>query len=229
MREKSMLSSPIDVVNGSRADSSTENIDCSSSEEDYYCGSSDEESDAAEDSTAGTENGLRARRPHRTSTVPAYLSDRLTRAYLQCFRAAGIDQLHLRGFLQKFVESNGVSRDLHATPGTAAVSHFRQRDETLDPLLDPEDGRMAGLTPSKHLVTLIQENARMAHLLRTKTREEEKAIAERATQSWPAKFPADPDSPRLDYFAPSLKVFSEMLDHDLRAAAERSLQAFSIR
>ena len=47
-----MLSSPIDVVNGSRAGSSTENIDCSSSEEDYYCGSSDEESDAAEDSTA---------------------------------------------------------------------------------------------------------------------------------------------------------------------------------
>ena len=28
-------------------------------------------------------------------------------------------------------------------PGTAAVSRFRQRDETLDPLLDPEDGRMA--------------------------------------------------------------------------------------
>ena len=89
------------------------------------------------------------------------------------------------------------------------------------------------------MITLIQENARLAHLLRTKTAEKaeaekaeaekaeaEKAMAERSARSWPA---SDGDSRGLDYFAPSLKVFSEMLDHDLRAAAERSLDAFSVR
>ena len=250
-RENSMLSSPIDVDKSGLGDggdgfSSSEEDDFFSSDSDEEEDDEDEEEEAAsaasaaaaattehtDNDNADTKTPDAPRRARKRSSIPVSLSHRVVHAYVQCFRDAGIDQLHLLGFLQKSVESHAGALANAAAEAAAAtavararVDQLRQRDDALDPLLDPEDVSAAGLTPSKHLITLIQENARLAHLLRTKTQAEEKAMA----RNWPAMFPEDGDSRGLDYFAPSLKVFSEMLDHDLRAAAERSLNAFSLR
>ena len=143
-------------------------------------------------------------------------------SYVQCFINAGIKQLHLIGTLKEHTMKHIQLTSTSAAGATAATRtnlsphnhHHRNNNERL---LDPEEENGGnGVTSTQYLMTLIKENAKLAHLLKEQ---------EKKNSPWPATF-ADAAGHPAGYFSPDVKVFSDILNHDLESISQRWVSNF---
>ena len=121
--------------------------------------------------------------------------------YVECFAQAGIQHIHLEPSIFKessFDHPIYLNKNINITKN--------------DRLLDPEEDDLNQITNTQYLMTLIKENAKLAHLLKRKTEEERVVVEERSGGG--------------GYFSPDLKVFSTMLNHDLVAITNRYVNNF---
>ena len=155
-------------------------------------------------SNENSNSGKNNRRKRARSTVVHHFNelmgndgrekDRVLYQYLQCFRDAGIDSIYLHGELKESMDRH--MKRMNGTNGTNDANgngangrdtneskRINQNDDiNNERLLDPEDLDSNGVTNTQYLMTLIKENAKLAHLLKTSQEKEE------GHQHWPATF-----------------------------------------
>ena len=187
------------------------------------------------------------------STDSTSSTDAFSFQYVECFRNAGITQIHLLGLLkqrtEKYVQRTTPSTSappVSTATGTTSAKNTKN-NEGLDSLLDPEEDDANGVTNTQYLMTLIkgkifeiflehkgqltawrvfltfiliysfQENAKIAHLLKIEQL--------KSSKQWPATFTDSMGKP-FGYFSPDVKVFSDILHHDLESISSRWVSNF---
>jgi hypothetical protein len=187
--------------------------------------------------------------------------NRIIYQYIQCFIKAGIKEMNIIGPLktrsnQYFASTNPTTPT--PTPTAAATKGDYKKDERL---LDPEEDDN-GVTNTQYLMTLIKENAKLAHLLKIKNNKDNEM------KHWPGTFlgmmieqssffhvesvanlsflffffsfflffcsssfllsnnTVDSSGQPAGYFSPDVKVFSDILNHDLESISSRWISNF---